>query len=157
MPTDNEYIDYIGSWGPLLLGHRHPEILDALQHALTLGTSFGAPTEQEIELAETIRAMVPSMEMVRLVNSGTEATMSALRVARGFTNRDLTVKFEGCYHGHVDSLLVKAGSGVATLGLPDSPGVPKAFSDTTIAIPYNNVPALEETFRVHGHKSPPSS
>jgi glutamate-1-semialdehyde 2,1-aminomutase len=146
----NEYIDYIGSWGPLLLGHRHPEILDALQHALTLGTSFGAPTEQEIEMAETIRAMVPSMEMVRLVSSGTEATMSALRVARGFTNRDLTVKFEGCYHGHVDSLLVKAGSGVATLGLPDSPGVPKAFSDTTIAIPYNNVPALEETFRVHG-------
>jgi len=146
----NEYIDYIGSWGPLLLGHRHPEILDALQHALTLGTSFGAPTEQEIEMAETIRAMVPSMEMVRLVSSGTEATMSALRVARGFTNRDLTVKFEGCYHGHVDSLLVKAGSGVATLGLPDSPGVPKAFSDTTIAIPYNNVPALEETFRVQG-------
>ncbi len=148
----NEYIDYIGSWGPLLLGHRHPEILDALQHALTLGTSFGAPTEQEIELAETIRTLVPSMEMIRLVNSGTEATMSALRVARGFTNRDLTVKFEGCYHGHVDSLLVKAGSGVATLGLPDSPGVPKAFSDTTIAIPFNDVPALEETFRAHGEK-----
>ncbi len=148
----NEYIDYIGSWGPLLLGHRHPEILDALQHALTLGTSFGAPTEQEIELAETIRTLVPSMEMIRLVNSGTEATMSALRVARGFTNRDLTVKFEGCYHGHVDSLLVKAGSGVATLGLPDSPGVPKAFSDTTIAIPFNDVPALEETFRAHGPK-----
>jgi glutamate-1-semialdehyde 2,1-aminomutase len=148
----NEYIDYIGSWGPLLLGHRHPEILDALQHALTLGTSFGAPTEREIELAETIRTLVPSMEMIRLVNSGTEATMSALRVARGFTNRDLTVKFEGCYHGHVDSLLVKAGSGVATLGLPDSPGVPKAFSDTTIAIPFNDVPALEETFRAHGSK-----
>jgi glutamate-1-semialdehyde 2,1-aminomutase len=148
----NEYIDYIGSWGPLLLGHRHPEILDALQHALTLGTSFGAPTEREIELAETIRTLVPSMEMIRLVNSGTEATMSALRVARGFTNRDLTVKFEGCYHGHVDSLLVKAGSGVATLGLPDSPGVPKAFSDTTIAIPFNDVPALEETFRAHGPK-----
>lgn len=145
----NEYIDYIGSWGPLLLGHRHPEIIDALQHALTLGTSFGAPTEQEILLAEIIREMVPSMEMVRLVNSGTEATMSALRVARGFTNRDITIKFEGCYHGHVDSLLVKAGSGVATLGLPDSPGVPKGFSDTTITLPFNNVASVEETFRAH--------
>jgi glutamate-1-semialdehyde 2,1-aminomutase len=145
----NEYIDYIGSWGPLLLGHRHPEILDAIQQALTRGTSFGAPTELEIELAETICTMVPSMEMVRLVNSGTEATMSALRVARGFTNRDLTIKFEGCYHGHVDSLLVKAGSGVATLGLPDSPGVPKGFSDTTLAIPFNNVEAVENAFRTH--------
>ena len=148
----NEYIDYIGSWGPLLLGHRHPEILDALQHALTLGTSFGAPTEQEILLAETIREMVPSMEMVRLVNSGTEATMSALRVARGFTNRDVTIKFEGCYHGHVDSLLVKAGSGVATLGLPDSPGVPKGFSDTTVTLPLNNTSAVEEAFRAHKGK-----
>jgi glutamate-1-semialdehyde 2,1-aminomutase len=145
----NEYIDYIGSWGPLLLGHRHPEILDAIQQALTRGTSFGAPTELEIELAETICAMVPSMEMVRLVNSGTEATMSALRVARGFTNRELTIKFEGCYHGHVDSLLVKAGSGVATLGLPDSPGVPKGFSDTTLAIPFNSVEAVENAFRTH--------
>ncbi|MDE3195883.1 MAG: glutamate-1-semialdehyde 2,1-aminomutase [Acidobacteriota bacterium] len=145
----NEYIDYIGSWGPLLLGHRHPGILDALQHALTLGTSFGAPTEQEILLAEAIREMVPSMEMVRLVNSGTEAAMSALRVARGFTNRDITIKFEGCYHGHVDSLLVKAGSGVATLGLPDSPGVPKGFSDTTITLPFNRSDAVEEAFRVH--------
>lgn len=149
---DNEYIDYICSWGPLLLGHRHPEILDAIQTALARGTSFGAPTEQEIELAETIRAMVPSMQMVRLVNSGTEATMSALRVARGFTNRELTIKFEGCYHGHVDSLLVKAGSGVATLGLPDSPGVPKGFSDTTIAIPFNNVEAVEDAFRTHPDK-----
>src|SRR5579862_4614002 len=148
----NEYIDYIGSWGPLLLGHRHPEILDALQEALTRGTSFGAPTEQEVELAETIRAMVPSMEMLRLVNSGTEATMSALRVARGFTNRDITIKFEGCYHGHVDSLLVKAGSGVATLGLPDSPGVPKGFSDTTIAVPFNNTEAVEQAFAAHGAK-----
>ncbi|HZL57025.1 MAG TPA: glutamate-1-semialdehyde 2,1-aminomutase [Bryobacteraceae bacterium] len=148
----NEYIDFIGSWGPLLLGHRHPEILDALQHALTLGTSFGAPTEQEIELAETIRAMVPSMEMVRLVNSGTEAGMSALRVARGFTNRDITIKFEGCYHGHVDSLLVQAGSGVATLGLPDSPGVPKAFSDTTIALPFNDIAAVEAAFKAHPGK-----
>jgi glutamate-1-semialdehyde 2,1-aminomutase len=148
----NEYIDYIGSWGPLLLGHRHPEILDAIQGALARGTSFGAPTELEIELAELIREFIPSMEMVRLVSSGTEATMSALRVARGFTNRDLTIKFEGCYHGHVDSLLVKAGSGVATLGLPDSPGVPKGFSDTTITVPYNNVEALEQAFKTHGEK-----
>jgi len=148
----NDYIDYIGSWGPLLLGHRHPEILAAIEEALTRGTSFGAPTEQEIELAETIRAMVPSMELVRLVNSGTEATMSALRVARGFTGRDITIKFEGCYHGHVDSLLVKAGSGVATLGLPDSPGVPKGFSDTTITLPFNNTTAVEEAFAAHGSK-----
>jgi glutamate-1-semialdehyde 2,1-aminomutase len=148
----NEYIDYIGSWGPLLLGHRHPEILTAIEEALTRGTSFGAPTEQEIDLAETIRAMVPSMELVRLVNSGTEATMSALRVARGFTGRDLTIKFEGCYHGHVDSLLVKAGSGVATLGLPDSPGVPKGFSDTTITLPFNNAEAVEQAFKNHGDK-----
>src|SRR5579863_6274961 len=145
----NEYIDYVGSWGPLLLGHRHPEILAALEHALSIGTSFGAPTAQEVELAEAICDAVPSIEMVRLVNSGTEATMSAIRVARGFTGRDLTIKFEGCYHGHVDSLLVKAGSGIATLGLPDSPGVPKAFSDTTIALPYNSPQALEEAFRTH--------
>jgi glutamate-1-semialdehyde 2,1-aminomutase len=119
----NEYIDYVGSWGPLLLGHRHPDIVAALEGALAIGTSFGAPTEQEVELAEAIRDAVPSIEMVRLVNSGTEATMSAIRVARGFTGRDLTVKFEGCYHGHVDSLLVKAGSGVATLGIADTQGV----------------------------------
>jgi glutamate-1-semialdehyde 2,1-aminomutase len=148
----NEYIDYIGSWGPLLLGHRHPDILAAIEEALSRGTSFGAPTEQEIELAETIRAMVPSMELVRLVSSGTEATMSALRVARGFTGRDITIKFEGCYHGHVDSLLVKAGSGVATLGLPDSPGVPKGFSDTTITLPFNNSQAVEQAFAAHGAK-----
>ena len=149
---DNEYIDYIGSWGPLLLGHRHPEILEAINEALTRGTSFGAPTELEIELAETLRELVPSMELVRLVNSGTEATMSALRVARGFTGRDITIKFEGCYHGHVDSLLVKAGSGVATLGLPDSPGVPKGFSDTTVTLPYNDVDALEQAFVTHAGK-----
>jgi glutamate-1-semialdehyde 2,1-aminomutase len=148
----NEYIDYIGSWGPLILGHRHPAILDALNRAMTRGTSFGAPTEEEIELAETVRAMVPSIEMVRLVNSGTEATMSALRVARGFTKRDLTLKFEGCYHGHVDSLLVKAGSGVATLGLPDSPGVPKGFSDTTLTAPFNDAAAVEEIFAAHKGK-----
>src|SRR6202046_1350409 len=148
----NEYIDYVGSWGPLILGHRHPVILDALNHAISRGTSFGAPTEQEIELAETVRKMFPSIEMVRLVNSGTEATMSALRVARGFTNRDLTVKFEGCYHGHVDSLLVKAGSGVATLGLPDSPGVPKGFRDSTLTVPFNNIDAVEAAFRAHEDK-----
>jgi glutamate-1-semialdehyde 2,1-aminomutase len=148
----NEYIEYIGSWGPLLLGHRFPPVLEALQSTLEIGTSFGAPTEREIELAELIREFVPSVEMVRLVNSGTEATMSALRVARGFTGRDLTIKFEGCYHGHVDSLLVKAGSGVATLGLPDSPGVPKGFSDTTLALPFNDVAALERAFTQLGPK-----
>ncbi len=146
----NEYIDYVGSWGPLLLGHAHPAILAALSEALQLGTSFGAPTEREIDLAEAICDAVPSIEMVRLVNSGTEATMSAIRLARAFTGRDLIVKFEGCYHGHVDSLLVKAGSGVATLGLPDSPGVPKSFSDTTIALPFNSREALERAFRAHG-------
>jgi glutamate-1-semialdehyde 2,1-aminomutase len=145
----NEYIDYVGSWGPLILGHRHPVVLDALNLAIARGTSFGAPTEQEVELAETLRQMIPSIEMVRLVNSGTEATMSALRVARGFTGRDLTIKFEGCYHGHVDSLLVKAGSGVATLGLPDSPGVPKGFSDTTLTVPFNNTAAVDAAFEAH--------
>jgi glutamate-1-semialdehyde 2,1-aminomutase len=148
----NEYIDYVGSWGPLLLGHRHPEILAALEQALEMGTSFGAPTEQEFDLAQAIRDAVPSMEMVRLVNSGTEATMSAIRVARGFTGRDLVVKFEGCYHGHVDSLLVKAGSGLATLGIADTQGVPKAFCDTTIALPYNSAEAVEEAFRAHGDR-----
>ena len=142
----NEFIDFIGSWGPLLLGHRHPAVIESIEKALEIGTSFGAPTEREIELAELIREMVPSVEMVRLVNSGTEASMSALRVARGFTGRDVTIKFEGCYHGHVDSLLVKAGSGVATLGLPDSPGVPKGFSDTTVALPFNDLKSVEATF-----------
>ena len=148
----NEFIDYICSWGPLLLGHRHPSVIEAIEKALEIGTSFGAPTEREIELAELIRSLLPSVEMVRLVNSGTEASMSALRVARGFTGRDVTIKFEGCYHGHVDSLLVKAGSGVATLGLPDSPGVPKGFSDTTIALPFNSVEAVETTFRQRGEQ-----
>jgi glutamate-1-semialdehyde 2,1-aminomutase len=146
----NTYIDYVGSWGPLLLGHRHPSIIKALERVLGVGTSFGAPTEREIEMAEKIRAAMPSMEMVRLVNSGTEATMSALRVARGFTGRDLTIKFEGCYHGHVDSLLVKAGSGVATLGIPDTAGVPAAFADTTIALPFNSAAALERAFEMQG-------
>src|SRR5258708_903258 len=146
----NQFIDYVGSWGPLILGHRHPEILAAIERALTIGTSFGAPTEQEIDLAEAIMDAVPSIEMVRLVNSGTEATMSAIRVARGFTQRDLIVKFEGCYHGHVDSLLVKAGSGVATLGIAATQGVPKSFCDTTLALPFNSVEAVEQAFRAHG-------
>jgi glutamate-1-semialdehyde 2,1-aminomutase len=143
----NEYIDFIGSWGPLLLGHRHPEVIAALEEALTIGTSFGAPTEREVELAELIREFVPSCEMARLVNSGTEAGMSVLRVARGFTRRDITIKFDGCYHGHTDSLLVQAGSGVATLGLPDSPGVPKGFSDTTLSLPFNDLEKVAEAFR----------
>ena len=148
----NEYIDYVGSWGPLLLGHRHPEILAALEATLAIGTSFGAPTEQEVDLAEAICDAVPSVEMVRLVNSGTEATMSAIRVARGFTGRDRIVKFEGCYHGHVDSLLVKAGSGMATLGIADTQGVPQAFAETTIALPFNNADAVEEAFRARGNE-----
>ena len=148
----NEYIDYVGSWGPLLLGHCHPAIMDAVRRALENGSSFGAPTEREVEMAEAIRDAVPSMEMVRLVNSGTEATMSAIRVARGFTGRDLTVKFEGCYHGHVDSLLVKAGSGLATLGIADTPGVPQSFIDTTLALPFNSVDAVEAAFHTHGER-----
>jgi glutamate-1-semialdehyde 2,1-aminomutase len=148
----NEYIDYVGSWGPLLLGHRHPAILEALERAMAMGTSFGAPTEQEIQLAEAICRAVPSIEMVRLVNSGTEATMSAIRVARGFTGRDLVVKFEGCYHGHVDSLLVKAGSGMATLGIADTRGVPEAFCGTTIALPFNSIEPVEAAFRAYGDR-----
>jgi len=146
----NSYIDYVGSWGPLLLGHRPPEVIAALREALETGTSFGAPTEREIELAELISKIVPSIEMVRLVNSGTEATMSALRLARGFTGRDLTIKFEGCYHGHVDSLLVKAGSGMATLGIADTAGVPQAFAETTIALPFNSIAAVETAFAKRG-------
>jgi len=146
----NSYIDYVCSWGPLILGHLPLPVIDALHDALDIGTSFGAPTVQEVELAELIAHVVPSMQMVRLVNSGTEATMSALRVARGFTGRDLTVKFEGCYHGHVDSLLVKAGSGMATLGIADTVGVPASFAATTIALPYNSISAVEQTFAAHG-------
>jgi glutamate-1-semialdehyde 2,1-aminomutase len=146
----NSYIDYVGSWGPLILGHRFAPVLDAIRETLEIGTSFGAPTEREIELAEEICAAVPSVEMLRLVNSGTEATMSALRVARGFTGRELTIKFEGCYHGHVDSLLVKAGSGMTTLGIADTAGVPEGFARTTIALPYNSTDALEAAFRERG-------
>jgi len=146
----NTYVDCIGSWGPLILGHCFPPVVEAVREALENGSSFGAPTEREVELAELISQAVPSVEMVRLVNSGTEATMSALRLARGFTGRTLTVKFEGCYHGHVDSLLVKAGSGVATLGISGAAGVPEEFARTTIALPYNSVEALEAAFEQHG-------
>ena len=148
----NDYIDFVCSWGPLLLGHRPKPVIEALTHALEIGTSFGAPTGREVELAELIIDAVPSIEMVRLVNSGTEACMSALRLARGFTGRELTVKFEGCYHGHVDSLLVKAGSGVATLSLPDTAGVPRAFSETTVALPFNDLDAVEAAFRQEGDR-----
>ncbi len=148
----NQYIDYVCSWGPLLLGHRHPAVIEALRQTLDIGTSFGASTEREVEFAELIRQAVPSMELLRLVNSGTEATMTAIRVARGFTGRELVVKFEGCYHGHVDSLLVKAGSGLATLGIPDSVGVPASFSSTTIALPFNSPAAVEEVFQRYGDR-----
>jgi glutamate-1-semialdehyde 2,1-aminomutase len=143
------YIDYVLSWGPLILGHCHPEVVEALAKAIERGTSFGACTPAEVELAERIRDAYPSVERVRLVNSGTEATLSALRVARAATGRDKILKFEGCYHGHGDSLLVKAGSGVATLGLPDSPGVPRALAELTVTLPFNDAAALEEAFQVH--------
>lgn len=148
----NSYLDYIGSWGPMILGHRHPAVLEALDEALRRGTSYGAPTSGEIDIADLICEIVPSIESVRLVNSGTEATMSAIRVARGYTGRDLVVKFIGNYHGHVDSLLVKAGSGLATLGISDSAGVPAAFAATTIALPYNSLEAVEECFEAHSDK-----
>ncbi len=145
-----EYIDYLGSWGPMILGHAHPDVIGAVKAACDLGTSYGAPTEGECEMAELIHAMVPSVEMVRLVSSGTEATMGALRVARGFTGRDLIVKCEGGYHGGADYLLVKAGSGAATLGEPDSAGVPASIAQTTVTIPYNDVDALEALFAAKG-------
>jgi len=143
------YLDYVLSWGPLILGHAHPEVVEALVKVLETGTSFGACTPREVELAERILEAYPSIERVRLVNSGTEATLSALRVARAATGRDKILKFEGCYHGHGDSLLVKAGSGVATLGLPDSPGVPRAQAELTVTEPFNHMAALEEAFRAH--------
>jgi glutamate-1-semialdehyde 2,1-aminomutase len=143
------YIDYIGSWGPMILGHADAEVVAAVQEVAAKGTSFGAPTELEIELAQEVVEAVPSIEMVRMVSSGTEATMSAIRLARGVTGRAKLVKFEGCYHGHADSLLVKAGSGVATLGLPDSPGVPAALAENTLTLPFNNVTALEQVFGEH--------
>jgi len=146
------YIDYIGSWGPMILGHVHPEVLEAVQKVLVNGFSFGAPTESEVEIAEEICQLVPSIEQVRMVSSGTEATMSALRLARGFTNRSRIVKFEGCYHGHADSLLVKAGSGLLTFGNPTSAGVPVDIAKHTTVLEYNNVTALEEAFKAFGNE-----
>ncbi|RZL64162.1 MAG: glutamate-1-semialdehyde-2,1-aminomutase [Variovorax sp.] len=147
---DRRYIDYIGSWGPMILGHGHPAVVEAVQKAVLEGFSFGAPTEREIELAEAILALVPSMEMVRLVSSGTEAAMSALRLARGATGRKHIIKFEGCYHGHADALLVKAGSGLATFGNPTSAGVPPEVVQHTLVLEYNNLEQLEEAFALHG-------
>jgi glutamate-1-semialdehyde 2,1-aminomutase len=144
------YTDYIGSWGPMILGHAHPDVIQAIARAAQNGTSFGAPTEGEVLFAERITKLYPSIEMVRAVSSGTEATMAALRVARGFTGRDLIVKFEGCYHGHADFLLVKAGSGLATLGVPDSAGVPQATASGTLTLPYNDVDALRALFDRYG-------
>jgi len=146
------YIDYIGSWGPMILGHGHPAVLEAVQRAVTRGLSFGAPTEAEIELAEAIIALVPSVEQVRLVSSGTEAAMSAIRLARGATGRSKLIKFEGCYHGHADALLVKAGSGLATLGHPTSAGVPPEVVQHTVVLEYNNLEQLESAFSQHGRE-----
>jgi glutamate-1-semialdehyde 2,1-aminomutase len=140
----NEYIDYVQSWGPMIVGHSHPKIINALKKAAEKGTSFGAPTPLEIELATMVRKVYPSMEVLRMVNSGTEATMSAIRAARGFTGRDKILKFEGCYHGHADGLLVKAGSGLATFGVPTSPGVPKDYARNTITLPYNDLKAVRK-------------
>jgi len=142
----NRYIDYVGSWGPMIAGHAHPDIIAAVKQAADNGLSFGAPTALEIEMAERVCALLPSIEMVRMVSSGTEATMSAIRLARGFTGRDKIVKFEGCYHGHGDSLLVKAGSGALTLGVPSSPGIPAALAAHTITLEYNNIDAVREAF-----------
>ncbi|ETX10760.1 glutamate-1-semialdehyde 2,1-aminomutase [Marinomonas ushuaiensis DSM 15871] len=142
----NRYIDYVGSWGPMILGHSHPDVLDAVRQQLDFGLSFGAPTEVEITMAEKVCELVPSMDMVRMVNSGTEATMSAIRLARGYTGRDKIVKFEGCYHGHSDSLLVKAGSGALTLGVPNSPGVPADLAKHTITLQYNDIDEVKRCF-----------
>lgn len=147
---NNRYVDYVGAWGPLILGHCHPAVINALQSQLALGLGYGASTAAEVEIAKTICRLVPSIEKVRLVTSGTEATMSAIRLARGFTRRDKVVKFEGCYHGHVDGLLVKAGSGALTLGEPDSLGVPKAYTDLTYVLPYNDIDAMKSLFAKEG-------
>ncbi|KGD65053.1 glutamate-1-semialdehyde 2,1-aminomutase [Alcanivorax nanhaiticus] len=147
---DNRYIDYVGSWGPMILGHNHPEVISAVQSAVNNGLSFGAPTAAEIAMADKVCELVPSMDMVRMVNSGTEATMSAIRLARGYTGRDKIIKFEGCYHGHVDSLLVKAGSGALTLGNPSSPGVPEAVTADTLVLNYNDAAAVETAFNEYG-------
>ncbi len=140
------YVDYIGSWGPMILGHNHPEVINAVLKQIELGLSFGAPTAIEVKMAERVCQLVPSIEQVRMVNSGTEATMSAIRLARGFTGRDKIVKFEGCYHGHADSLLVKAGSGALTLGVPTSPGVPASVAEHTLTLPYNDIDAAHTLF-----------
>ena len=147
-----DYLDYVGSWGPLILGHAHPEVVRAVQDAAAEGLSFGAPTEREVEMADLLCELVPSMDMVRLVSSGTEATMSAIRLARGFTGRDVLIKFEGCYHGHSDSLLVKAGSGLLTFGNPSSGGVPADLAQHTLVLAYNDVAGLEQAFAEHGPK-----
>lgn len=146
----NTYIDYIGSWGPMILGHRHPRVVAAVERALAGGVSYGAPTVLETELAERIVAAVPGIDMVRMVSSGTEAAMSAVRLARGFTRRDRIIKFAGCYHGHVDSLLVQAGSSATTLGVPSSPGVPKGCTNDTIVLPFNDLAAVADAFRSQG-------
>lgn len=145
----NEYIDYVGSWGPMILGHAHPEIVKAIQEKVVWGTSFGAPTELEIQLAELIVSMVPNIDKVRMVNSGTEACMSAIRLARGYTGRDKIIKFEGCYHGHADSFLIKAGSGASTFGIPNSPGVTKGTATDTLTAAYNNLPQVEALVKKH--------
>ena len=150
--------DYVGSWGPMILGHAHPEVIAAVQAAVVDGLSFGAPTEKEVEIADLLCEMVPSMDMVRLVSSGTEATMSAIRLARGYTGRDVLVKFEGCYHGHADSLLVKAGSGLLTFGNPSSGGVPAGTAETTMVLTYNDPQGLADAFAKRmATRSPPSS
>src|SRR5437870_9409417 len=146
----NRYLDYCGSWGPLILGHAHPRVVEAVAEAMKRGTSFGAPTELETQVAELITQLMPAIEMVRMVSSGTEASMSAIRLARGFTGRDRIIKFAGCYHGHVDSLLVQAGSSATTLGVPNSPGVPRGCTADTLVLRYNDVPQLVDAFRVHG-------
>lgn len=146
------YIDYVGSWGPMVAGHNHPRVREAVESAIRHGLSFGTPCPAEVDMAEAISNIVPSMEMVRMVNSGTEATMAAIRVARGFTGRDTIVKFEGCYHGHGDAFLVKAGSGALTFGVPTSPGVPKALADLTLTLPYNDIEAARELFTSVGDR-----
>lgn len=148
----NSFIDYVGSWGPLIMGHAHPEVVEALQETAAKGTSFGAPTLLETKMAKLVCERVPSIEVVRMVNSGTEATMSAIRLARGFTGRSKIIKFEGSYHGHADSLLIKAGSGIATLGLPDSPGVPESVASNTIAVPYNDLESVQLAFERFGEE-----
>ncbi len=153
MMTDidgNEYIDYVLSWGPLIVGHSHPKVVEAIQKQAAKGSSFGTSTLQENELAKLVQERVPSIEMIRMTSSGTEATMSALRLARGYTGRNIIMKFEGCYHGHNDSLLIKAGSGVATLGLPDSPGVPESIAKNTVTCAYNDLETVREVFKQHG-------